>query len=150
MTDEPNDGSTDRDPDGASVTAAETDTDDGVESHGSSGEADGAPGAVESDDADDGDDTEAPVRTNGGTVDDRGGRNADDGTTPTAAAYGKTATAGGTTRANATDTDFGSGSIEVGDAATVATNVSSGDEVRLVHIDPDSGQGTVLARYIGS
>lgn len=74
----------------------------------------------------------------------------DDGTTPTAAAYGEAATAGGTTRANATDTAFGSGAIEVGDAATVATDVGEADEVRIVHIDPSSGKGTVLGRFIGN
>lgn len=71
----------------------------------------------------------------------------DDGTTPTAAAFGETATANETTRANATDTAFGNGSIKVGDTAEVATDVGEDDEVRIVHIDPSSGQGTTLARY---
>lgn len=74
----------------------------------------------------------------------------DDGTSPTAAALGETGVSAGTTRANATDTDFGTGPIKVGDAATVAEGVGEDDEVRMVYIDPDSGQGTVLGRYIGS
>lgn len=81
MTEEHDDGSTDRDPDRASVTAAETATDDdAVESDGvTSGPDDETADGV----AADGDD-EAPVRANGGSVDDSVGETAGDGPSPAA------------------------------------------------------------------
>lgn len=74
----------------------------------------------------------------------------DDGTSPIASAATQTGTSGETTRADASDSNiFGTGTIKVGDSATVATSVGDGDEVRIVYIDPDSDQGTTLARYEG-
>ncbi len=73
----------------------------------------------------------------------------DDGEAPTAVALGETPVAGGTTRISATETDFDNDDIRVGDSAIVAEGVGSGDEVRIVHINPDTGEGTVVARYIG-
>lgn len=52
-----------------------------------------------------------------------------------------------TVRENAT-ASFGAGEIVVGDSAEVAQNVESGDIVRIVYIDPDTGDGTVLGRYV--
>lgn len=74
----------------------------------------------------------------------------DDGTQPYAYAETQSASPGNTTRANADDSSiFGTGTIRVGDSATVAQSVGDGDEVRIVYIDPDSNQGTTLARYTG-
>jgi flagellin-like protein len=73
----------------------------------------------------------------------------DDGNAPTAAAFGESATSGNTTTAEATDTDFGSGTIRVGNTAVVAEGVGEDDTVRIVYINPDTNQGTVVARYIG-
>jgi len=73
----------------------------------------------------------------------------DDGEPPIAAAVGETASAGDTTRISGEDAGFGPGTIRVGDSAVVAEGVGPGDEVRIVHINPDTGEGTVVARYIG-
>ncbi|MFW5984201.1 MAG: type IV pilin [Halobacteria archaeon] len=73
----------------------------------------------------------------------------DDGDTPTAAAFGETATAGDTTTAQATDTDFGTGRIQVGDTAVVGEGVGEDDTVRIVYINPDTNQGSVVGRYVG-
>lgn len=54
---------------------------------------------------------------------------------------------GTTVRENATDS-FGSGEIVVGDSAVVAQGIQSDDIVRVVYIDPDTGDGTVLGRYV--
>lgn len=57
-----------------------------------------------------------------------------------------TYTNGTTLRSNGS-TVFGVETIRTGDSAQVASDISDGDEVRIVYIDPDSDQGTTLARY---
>lgn len=76
----------------------------------------------------------------------------DDGSTPYAYAVGESgsADAGVTTRISADDVSaFDDGDILVGESATVAEDVGDDDIVRIVYINPDSQQGTILAEYEG-
>lgn len=54
---------------------------------------------------------------------------------------------GTTVREDGVDS-FGAGDIRAGDSAVIAAGVESGDIVRIVYIDPDTGDGTVLGRYV--
>lgn len=55
--------------------------------------------------------------------------------------------AGATVRQAGVDS-FGAGDIRAGDSAVIAEDIESGDIVRIVYIDPDTGDGTVLGRYL--